>query len=102
MDGPRRLGYSWGVPAPFSISKSLRVGEDFAVLAAGTHDLTAQSGKPQGRCVRRVHCYNAATITSLKNASGVDTAPGAVPAGTVFDLDASSIVFTGGPIMVLW
>lgn len=101
MDGPRLLGYSWGVPAPFPISKSLRVGEDFAILAAGTFDLTAQSGKP-ARCVRRVHCYNAATITSLKNAGGVDTAPGAVPAGTVFDVDASSIVFTGGPIMVCW
>jgi len=87
--------------ATHRINRSKRVGEAFKTLVAGTYALDAIAGRPTA-CVRRVHCYSAATITSLKDPGENDDAPGAVPAGTVFDLDVSAITFTGGPIMVAW
>ncbi len=84
-----------------AISRSIRVGEKFAVLTAGTYDLTAVSGKP-ATCARRIHCYNAAAITMLKDPGGTDSPPGSVTAGTVFDADFGDITFTGGPIWVAW
>jgi hypothetical protein len=90
------------MPAPYKISKSERVGEDMAPLTAGTHDLTAQSGKPE-RCVRRVMCLAATTFTVLQNSKGVNCAPAAAfPEGSVIDGDVSAITFTGGPVLVLW
>lgn len=68
---------------------------------AGAYTLYNRSGKPD-RCVRRVYCYNAATITVMKNSGDVDSPPGAVPAGTIFDADVSAITFIGGPIFVEW
>ncbi len=87
--------------ATHRINRSTRVGEAFKTLAAGTYALDAVSGRPAA-CVRRVQCYNAATITSMKDPSENDDAPGAVPAGTIFDADVSAITFTGGPIFVEW
>jgi len=87
--------------ATHRINRSLRVGEAFETLVAGTYQLDARPNKPTA-CVRRVHCYNAATITSMKDPGENDDAPGAVPAGTVFDLDVSAITFSGGPIQVAW
>ena len=87
--------------APYKISKSFRVGEDFAVLTSGgPYDLTAQSGKPD-RCIRRLLCPSATTISLMKNASGVDAPPGAVPAGTVIDADISAIT-VNATVLVFW
>ncbi len=91
------------MPAPFSISKSIRVGEDFTALAAGDYDLTAQAGRPE-RCVRRILVLVAATFSVMSNSAGVNGAAvgTAVPAGTMIDADISAISFTGGPVQVFW
>jgi hypothetical protein len=90
------------MPAPFPISKSLRVGEAFETLTAGAYDLTARPNKPR-RCARRVTVLVAGNITLLKDAGGVDSPPGAVYQGLVIDADVSSITTTGGAVvLVAW
>jgi hypothetical protein len=86
---------------PPAISRSRRIGEDFEVLAAGgPYDLTSRSGKPQ-RCIRRLMCPNATTISLMKNTAGVDSPIGAVPAGTTIDADVSALT-VDATVMVVW
>ncbi len=87
--------------AVHEISRSLRVGEKFAVLAAGTHALDALSGKPL-TCIRRLQVLVDCNVSALADPGETASAPGALTAGTVIDADASSITFTGGPVMVFW
>ena len=88
--------------APYQINRSERVGEDFAALTAGAHNLTEQSGKP-ATCVRRILCIAATTFSVLQNHAGVSGHSAAeLPAGTVIDADVRNITFTGGPVMVFW
>lgn len=85
---------------PHKVSPSLRVGESFRSLAAGTHNLVALSGG-LNCCARRVHCLSATTISLLRDPEGVDSPPGAVPAGTVIDADVSEIT-VNATVMVFW
>jgi hypothetical protein len=85
---------------PFQISRSIRVGEDFETLAAGTYDLTTRTGKPQ-RCIRRIQVLVAGTITMMKNSGGVDSPPGAVYQGLTIDADVSSITTAGGAVVLV-
>lgn|GEM_PF-6168219 len=87
--------------APYSISRSIRVGEDFETLTSGgPYDLTARAGKPQ-RCIRRLWCPSETTISLMKNSSGVDSPPGAVPSGSTIDADISSIT-VDATVVVFW
>ncbi len=87
--------------AVHKINQSQRVGEAHKTLTAGTHALDAISGRPT-RCARRITILADANISSLKDPSELDDAPGAVTAGTVLDGDFSAITFTGGPVFVQW
>ncbi len=88
--------------APYPINRSERVGEDFATLTAGAHNLTEQSGKP-GTCARRILCVADTTFTVLQNHAGTSGhGATAIPAGVAIDADISNITFTGGPVMVFW
>ncbi len=87
--------------SPKLISKSQRVGEDFAYYAsAAALDLTTVSGKPQ-RCARRIVALAAGNWTLLKNGYEVDSPPGAVYQGFVHDADTSAITSTAA-IIVYW
>jgi hypothetical protein len=82
------------------INRSLRVGEDFETLAAGTYTLYNRSGKPQ-TCARRIMVLADGSLTMLKNSGEVDSPPGAVTAGMVFDADFSAVTCTAA-IWVAW
>ena len=86
--------------APFPILFDGRTYQAFAFLGAGSHDLTAITGKPQ-RCARRVVALVAGNWTALVDSSGVDSPAGAVPEGYVHDAHTSAITCSAA-VAIYW
>lgn len=81
-------------------SPSLRVGEDFEYLPAGTYTLYNRPNKP-ARCPRLITAMAVGSWTMLKNSGEADSPPGAVYQGYRHEADVSAITCTAG-IMVVW
>lgn len=69
-------------------------------MAAGAYTLYNRSGRPQV-CPRRITILADGNLTVLKDASEVDSPPGAVTAGMVFDGDYSAVTCSAA-IYVQW
>jgi hypothetical protein len=83
-----------------AISTSVRVGEAFEFLAAGTYILDARPGKP-ARCARRIVAVVAGNWTELRDSGENDSAPGAVPVNFTHDADTYKITCSAA-ILVYW
>lgn len=83
-----------------AINPSLRVGEAFEFLAAGTYILDARPGKP-ARCARRIVAMAAGAWTELLDSGENDSPPGAVIAGFIHDGDTYKITCNSA-IAVYW